>query len=178
MKGMALLHKIELKYGSVVNAPDSDPMLIKLHKIYYIKKRKHNGNGLTKDEINAIILHIRQGYPMKTTCRLCHISTTGYSNIKHRYGLSTIPLFNYVASKAGKKDIWFTSMKVLNQVLNMPCNISYKRAAQLALKEDIIITSKRCIWKNIPDGDYYVARDGSLHVKHGIDSFLALRHNN
>lgn len=176
-QAILLVHELEDQYGSILNVPEKNPILVKLHQLFNVEEKSHlytrdlSKKQLTKTQIHEITLHIRQGYPLTTTERLFHISPGVYLNIKQMYGLADIPVFRYVAKSANGKT-YFASMHDVNKVLGVKVTNPFRNTQEIAADRGIKLEKKWIIWKNIHNGDHYATSDGSLHTKNGLNSFF------
>lgn len=171
-KALVLIHKLEDQYGSLAQAPDSDPKFKEVHKLVHAEDK--TADRLPRNSIDGIVSHIQDGYPRGYIESLYRLSDNEFYNILGEYHLQQKPSFKYVIYKPDGLAIYCPNQKLAAAVFGLKSSHPLPYLDKCCKRHNCRIKQFYAIWKSIPDGSGYILKDHIIHIKHGIDSFFQI----
>ncbi|WP_260274204.1 hypothetical protein [Lactobacillus helveticus] len=166
-KTMNLLHKIESKYGSIVNCPEDDPDYLAIRKILSFNGSRR-ASGTAEDQIYRLA---HEGYSIS---EIVNLVSGNYGNIynfikQQRIGIKTVFKFRIVAPTG---EIYYVRslghfIKVMFHYYPSVSCLTFLKARRYRVKAGIYR------WKFIGNGSYYLPPYLDKPVKReGIDYYV------
>ena len=173
-RALVKIHKLEDKFGSIINVPDSNPDMQEIHRLLPPIR------CTSTDNYHELARWLnREGYPVAYIARVTHHSISSIGMYFSNYGIKSKKVFKYrVKSNSSTTNYYGTSLRYLAGLLlhtTFNSNITAKR--QLTMHGFSIIRGSY-IWCKIPDGAYYtLSYLDRFAVKKGLDSYIYPMHN-
>lgn len=170
-KALLYVHKVESQYGSIIQAPESDPNLIKVRELLAIDR--DNVRVFEPDETDLEIKKMLEyGYPAHVIYEKLRVRQPIVQRVKEYYGLAYKPLFKYKLTKDGQPDFYTTYVKGMTRIAKISNGLNSKAIFDLIPKLGYEISEVSFYWGDLPDDCTYAVRNSIVFVKHSIDSWL------
>lgn len=171
-KALFYIRKVELQYGSIIKAPESDSNLIKVRKLLAIDR----GNAIVfePDDLDLEIKEMLEyGYPAHVIYDKLRVRQPVVQRVKEFYGLTYKPLFKYKLTKDGQPDFYTPYVKGMTRIAKISSGLNSRTIFNLISKLGYEISEVSFYWGDLPDDCTYTVRQSIVFVKHGIDSWLS-----
>lgn len=153
------LHKIESKYGSINNAPEDDPNLIKLEQL----RPKSNYQTLI-DEQDEIMKLIDKGYQASDVAQKLGLRRT-VSDFFKRHKIQPRPAFIFKIISPDKKVFYAQSLGHFLQVsFHISCSYSIKQSTVYLKRRNFQIIEGYFIWAEVKKNEYFVTNNMDFPV--------------
>ncbi|MDB6258026.1 helix-turn-helix domain-containing protein [Lactobacillus amylovorus] len=154
------LHKIESKYGSINNAPDDDPNLIKLEQL----RPKSNYQTLI-DEQDEIMKLTDKGYPASDVAQKLGLRRRTVSDFFKRHKIQPRPAFIFKIISPDKKVFYAQSLGHFLQVsFHRSCIYSVKQSTVYLKRRNFQINEGYFIWAEVKKNEYFVTNNMDFPV--------------
>lgn len=160
-KTLKLINQIELQYGTITKCPEDDPRLLTVRDTLNLDDIQ-NETWLEKLTIDLA----NRGYTISEIARRARVSPHRIRPILDRLEIKLKPRFSSLASK-GSYRIYASDRLELAKALGYSKVYDLKKAGWSAR----VVNPRIARWENIPDGDYYLAENGLIYVKRGLESY-------
>ena len=166
-QALLLIEKLEKRYGSIINVPDSNPELQEIHRLLPLDR--------PYKDINYQRVHwlYRQGYSIAHIAQVTHHSKAAINKYFLTYNIKPKRAFKYrVKFNSATVAYYGTSLIYLANLL-LHKNIYDAVTAKKRLNaHGFYIRKSSYIWCQIPDGAYYsLSHSNNFAVKSGLDSY-------
>ena len=169
---MSLIHRVENKYGSIRDTPETDPTWKEIAKLCTIGSNPHGLKVSAKKQV-AVLQKVKQGYTKTYIRGNCHIGEANIDRIVVAAGVQFIQPFSYVLYKEGE-GTYFLRSKLRDIPLIFDQRLQNMPAINKYIKENHWnLRCKRTIWKNIPIGSYYISQDHERFIHKKDDNYLS-----
>lgn len=167
-KALLLIHGLETEYGSIINVPDSDPELQKIHKLLPLS---HRSKGINYERIRWLN---RQGYPIAYIAQATHHSRDTINSYLRYHHIKQKQAFKYrVRSNFSTNAYYSTSLIHLASLLLHKTILNTVTAKRQLTMHGFSIKTSFYVWYKIPDGAYYTLYYlDHFAVKNGLDSYI------
>lgn len=154
------LHKIESKYGSINNAPEDDPNLIKLEQL----RPKSNYQHLI-DEQDEIMNLTKKGYQVSDVAQKLGLRRRTVSDFFKRHKIQPRPAFIFKIISPDKKVFYAQSLGHFLQV-------SFRRSDSYSVKKSTVYLKSRnfqiiegyFIWTEVKKKEYFLTNNMDFPV--------------
>lgn len=164
---IALVNRIEARYGSIVKAPDDDPDYQKIRAMY----PERNKSDDQADE--KIIEYGEKGYAFKDIVRNVHKDNTYVRSVLNKNRIRTKAIFWYTVTGPNGTKCYAVSLKhFVSIVYHRNCS-SNELARTYLIARGYKIRQRHTIWNSIRNGNYYLTNYmDEPAIKDGIDSYI------
>lgn len=159
---MHLVHKCEIKYGSIAKTPKDDPNFVTIRKLC---KPRSDFKDLTFDMQTRIINSINDGRTKSYVINAYGASSELIDQVVSRFGLTFKPTWKYILRKPGEP-AYFVKSKLQDIPVIFNRKFSNSKVLQSYLfNNDYELIVKKTIWCNVPIGSFYVTANRKLFRK-------------
>lgn len=158
-----LIHQLEVKFGSLSQVPEDNPILANIRKILEFDRRSPILKVHLREEIKELL---DKGYFIKDVADELSISTTTVRGSMRMFNIKTRPRFRYKIVNQGTGEIIYGSVcQDFGKLINVNCS-SYKLAQDYLLLYGYKLTKCKpvVLWGELKKGQKYY-QNGQLQVK-------------
>lgn len=149
---LALVHALEDKYGSVIKAPNSDPDLRQLRKIYPENNTKRRDWNQIRSRIYSLV---QAGYSISKTANKLNISDAFVSKYIRDNGLQLKQTFEYMILASDVR--YYVSSLMYFAKIEFHKSVQSTTEAKIYLQEHgFNIKPGYYVWADIPKGAYFL----------------------
>lgn len=163
---LLLVNKIEQKYGSISNCPESDPDYLKIRELYPDSGHGKHVNDF-KDQIYRMA---HEGYSITDVVNLVNVNYNDVYDFVKRHEIKFKEVFNYrIISPLG--DVYYVTN--LAHFIKQTFKRVPNQRSQFLKERNFKVTQGRYRWKFIKNGSYYLTTYFDKPVqKNGINSYM------
>ena len=158
-----LIHQLEVKFGSLANVPENNPILINIRKILSYEGHTFSKKIYLKSEINKLL---DEGYLPTEIAEKLMITIGTVRKSMRMFDMKTKPRFRYkIVNQATGESIYGNVYRDFSKLINVNCS-SFKLAKSYLSLEGYKLTKcdPRILWGELKKGQKYY-QNGQLKVK-------------
>lgn len=167
-QALILVEKLERRFGSITNVPDSDPKMQEIHRLLPLDRP-------SKDiHFRRVRLLNRQGYSVTYIAQVTHHRKAAISKYFSTYNIKSKQAFKYrVKSNSSTVAYYGTSLIHMASLLLHRTFSNTETAKNQLNVHGFSVRTSFYVWYKIPDGAYYTLNYlDHFVVKNGLDSYV------
>ena len=168
-RALVKIHKLEDKFGSIVNVPDSNPDMQEIRRL--LPPIRCTSTDPHYEYARCLN---REGYSVAYIAKATHKSTSAITMYFSNHSIKSKKIFKYQVKSSSSTAVYYgTSLRHLASILLHATFTSNLKAKRRLNKEGFSIKKSSYVWCKIPDGAYYtLSYLDHFAVKHGLDSYI------